>query len=821
MIKVKHGNFKDCALRVPYPPTSQVVKVTDSGKSWFFACVQGGAYEIAAILAKSLAMRPENPVLLEFVQPKPCLKVEVEPADEDSWELISCNTEFIENGLLGQIRVVQNGIMLPIWIENCCAWIRIIDVEGGWGLLQKNSEIMVKPKERKRKLDWKELRAIGGSLELVTNEFPDQSVVACIREKCFVIGFTCCGDIRDGHVSGKLLEKFVRYQVHRVFPVQENVVCFLNKFSLEVKVAQAEFLVSSSEEEFTQVVGHGKIVIYDGMVIENENFKIQVSIKTQINTQEWIGFVLISDTSLITFVPPSALAKPVPTTLKLPSFVSFCKEVKSELDISDTVIIEGAPGVGKTSCITLLSSMLEDDYIGTVVLSCRQFPNKEFIGKLSEAIELAETKVPCVLIIDDLEQVCGKLEDLQMDQSKLISCQSCTTLLSYLDKNHSSSLLKFLFICKHKSYLNNLISTSSYLTTHFSTPPLSHQDIFSIFSHFFPDIPTDSLLSQVKSFTISDLINFCKLCKLQLTPLTSTSETLLSLLKEFTPQALEKKENLTKTSWEQIGGLFAAKEKVLEAFQFPVKFSILYENYPLKLRSGMLLYGPPGCGKTFLSSAIPSICEMATICVKGPELLNKYIGASEQAVREVFERAKRVKPSAIIFDEFEAIVPKRGSGSTAVTDRIVNQFLCELDGVESRGGVYVIAISSRPELIDPALLRPGRLDFHVYCPFPNSLERADILKVLCGKLGITIDYEKIAEIMQGYTGADIQGLMNNLQIKLAHGQCQFIHENDFLEEFKSFSSSFGRRQREEYEERYLKFANKKNVDGVGKKTALI
>lgn len=124
------------------------------------------------------------------------------------------------------------------------------------------------------------------------------------------------------------------------------------------------------------------------------------------------------------------------------------------------------------------------------------------------------------------------------------------------------------------------------------------------------------------------------------------------------------------------------------------------------MSSGILLYGPPGCGKTFIASATANELGMNFLSVKGPELLNKYIGASEQAVRDIFEKALNAKPCIVFFDEFDAIVPKRNSGSTNVTDRVVNQFLCYLDGVSSLAGVYILAATSRPDLIDPALIRP-------------------------------------------------------------------------------------------------------------------
>ena len=180
----------------------------------------------------------------------------------------------------------------------------------------------------------------------------------------------------------------------------------------------------------------------------------------------------------------------------------------------------------------------------------------------------------------------------------------------------------------------------------------------------------------------------------------------------------------------RVGGLASVKAQLDEALALPSRAPEVFASAPLRLRTGCLLYGPPGCGKTLV--ALQAIKEAGVRCVavKGPELLNKYIGQSEARVRDVFRRASACAPCAVFFDEFDAIAPRRGKDSTGVTDRVVNQFLTELDGVESLAGVVVIAATSRPDMIDPALLRPGRLDRTVACPFPNRDERRDILRVL-------------------------------------------------------------------------------------------
>ena len=174
-----------------------------------------------------------------------------------------------------------------------------------------------------------------------------------------------------------------------------------------------------------------------------------------------------------------------------------------------------------------------------------------------------------------------------------------------------------------------------------------------------------------------------------------------------------------------------------------------------------------------MAAAIAKKFNINFISVKGPELLNKYIGASEQNVRELFERAQNQRPSILFFDEFDSLVPKRGSGSTSVTDRIVNQFLCYLDGVEGRDGVFVMAATSRPDLVDVALLRPGRIDKAVFCSFPEEQDRKEILDVYLNKFKFNeviseqerdIFLTDLAAKTQMFTSADLKGLIQNAQL---------------------------------------------------------
>ncbi|RDH34410.1 P-loop containing nucleoside triphosphate hydrolase protein [Aspergillus welwitschiae] len=244
-------------------------------------------------------------------------------------------------------------------------------------------------------------------------------------------------------------------------------------------------------------------------------------------------------------------------------------------------------------------------------------------------------------------------------------------------------------------------------------------------------------------------------------------------IKGFTPASLR---NVTLTSstttFAGIGGLTETRKMLLETLQYPTKYAPIFAQCPLRLRSGLLLYGYPGCGKTLLASAVAGECGLNFISVKGPEILNKYIGASEKSVRDLFERAQAARPCILFFDEFDSIAPKRGHDSTGVTDRVVNQLLTQMDGAEGLSGVYVLAATSRPDLIDPALLRPGRLDKSLICDMPNHADRLDIIRAVSEKLAMNEEVaarlDEVAARTEGFSGADLQAVVYNAHLEAVH-----------------------------------------------------
>ncbi|PFH33937.1 hypothetical protein BESB_070890 [Besnoitia besnoiti] len=244
-------------------------------------------------------------------------------------------------------------------------------------------------------------------------------------------------------------------------------------------------------------------------------------------------------------------------------------------------------------------------------------------------------------------------------------------------------------------------------------------------------------------------------------------------LREFVPRALHShdflKANLT---LRDVGGLEKVKEDLRDMLTMESRFGHLMRRAGVSVHRGVLLIGPPGCGKSLLAKAAVGDLEMRCLEVKGPELLNKYIGSSEAAVRGVFNKAQQAKPCVVLFDEIDSLAPKRGGDSTGVTDRVVNQLLCYLDGVEERQGVYVIATTSRPDLLDPALLRPGRLEKVCYCGLPTSSnQRLQILEACAKKTGTANDVslpDAEKAIPWDFAPADIHAAVKSAQLMAVH-----------------------------------------------------
>jgi transitional endoplasmic reticulum ATPase len=242
-----------------------------------------------------------------------------------------------------------------------------------------------------------------------------------------------------------------------------------------------------------------------------------------------------------------------------------------------------------------------------------------------------------------------------------------------------------------------------------------------------------------------------------------TMQDFTDVIKEMEPSAMrEVFVEIPDVNWEDIGGLSSIKQELQEAVEWPLKYQGVFAYADAIPPKGILLYGPPGTGKTLMAKAAANESEANFISIKGPELLSKWVGESEKGVREIFRKARQAAPCIIFFDELDAIAPIRGSdfGDSHVTERVISQLLTELDGLEILTNVIVIGATNRPDIIDQALLRPGRFDRLLYVPQPDLDSRIQIIKIHTKKKPLTDDVkiEELAKHTDGYTGADIASL---------------------------------------------------------------
>jgi len=237
----------------------------------------------------------------------------------------------------------------------------------------------------------------------------------------------------------------------------------------------------------------------------------------------------------------------------------------------------------------------------------------------------------------------------------------------------------------------------------------------------------------------------------------------LSAYREITPTAMrEVYVEVPSVRWKEVGGLEELKAELIESVEWPLKKPEMFKKMGIKPPRGILLYGPPGCGKTLLARAVATEGEANFISVKGPEIFSKWVGESEKAIREVFRKARTAAPAIIFFDELDSIVPRRGLGysDSGASERVISQLLTELDGIEALQNVVVIAATNRPDILDPAVLRPGRFDRLIYVPAPDFKALKEIFKIHTRDMPLSkdVDMDQLTRMAAGYSGADVEAL---------------------------------------------------------------
>lgn len=473
---------------------------------------------------------------------------------------------------------------------------------------------------------------------------------------------------------------------------------------------------------------------------------------------------------------------------------------KTLVEINDAVrsgfsvggLIYGSRGSGKTAVLQDIARELSRDCIYSVFLSCAP-KSEDPVGSIKELLSRvlleASWYAPSVVILDDLD----KLVPAEVEHADSTKTRQLAEIFQQIAQTTMAARpVCILASSQSKESIHAHLVTSHVFeeSFHLKSPDkevrraIIKEAIRSLGMETDESFDMLEIAGSTEGYQPGDLWTLVERSKHQtiirrVETLSLSSNSIIQddftkALAGFIPASLRGvKLQKSNVSWKEIGGLRETKRILLETLEWPTRYAPIFAKSPLRLRSGLLLYGYPGCGKTLLASAVASESGLNFISIKGPEILNKYIGASEQSVRDLFERAQAAKPCILFFDEFDSIAPKRGHDSTGVTDRVVNQMLTQMDGAEGLDGVYVLAATSRPDLIDSALLRPGRLDKSMICDMPDFEDRLDILNAVAnggGKMDMSdsVDLKDVAARTEGYSGADLQAVLYNAYLEAVH-----------------------------------------------------
>ncbi|KAM3582280.1 AAA+-type ATPase [Umbelopsis sp. WA50703] len=476
------------------------------------------------------------------------------------------------------------------------------------------------------------------------------------------------------------------------------------------------------------------------------------------------------------------------------------------------VLLYGPPGTGKTLIARAVASETNAHVIlinGAEVLS-------KFYGeteqKLRNIFEEAQERAPSIIFIDEIDALCPKRDEAPGEMEKRV----VATLLTLMDgisstlQSKSQAGIVVIGATNRPNALDEALRRPGRFDREVEIGIPNTAARYSILSTILRKIPNSLENEQIESIAATshgyvgaDLSAVCReaglkcINRLSVDPLWEQSRDMQAVvvtyqdmkdaMAEIRPSAMrEIMLEVPKVYWNDIGGQSDVKSKLKESVEWPLKHPDAFARMGIRPPKGVLLYGPPGCSKTLMAKALATEAGLNFIAVKGPELFSKWVGESERAVREVFRKARAASPSIIFFDEIDALTVKRGSdgdGGTSVADRVLSQLLNELDGIEPLVNVTVVAATNRPDIIDSALLRPGRIDRILYVNPPDLASRHEIFRLQLAKIQCSPDVsaDELAEKTNGYSGAEIVAICQEaaLQAMEADIHAQFIQAIHF------------------------------------------
>ncbi|MEI6046775.1 MAG: CDC48 family AAA ATPase [Chloroflexota bacterium] len=460
------------------------------------------------------------------------------------------------------------------------------------------------------------------------------------------------------------------------------------------------------------------------------------------------------------------------------------------IDPPKGVLLYGPPGSGKTLIARAVANETSAHFISVSGPEIIQKFYGESEANLRKIFQEATSQAPSIIFLDEIDSLAPHREQVQGEVEKRV----VGTLLTLMDGLKGRGAVVVIGATNLPNNLDPALRRPGRFDREISigVPDRpGREEILTIYTRSMPlspEVDISRLASITHGFVGADLAALCREAALsamrrvipnmelgtagipyeQFVNLDVRMTDFLAALKEIEPSAIrEVYTEVPDVTWDKIGGLDDVKEALREAVEWPLNYPDLFEQTDTKPPRGVLLYGPPGCGKTLLAQAMATESEINFISVKGPELLSKWVGESEKAVREIFKKARQAAPCIIFFDEIDAVAPARGMRATdGVSDRVVAQLLTEIDGIEESAGLIILGATNRPEMLDPALMRPGRFDLKIAIPAPDAVARHKILEVHTASKPIAdltlLDW--LVPLTDGLVGAELEALCNRASL---------------------------------------------------------
>jgi transitional endoplasmic reticulum ATPase len=449
------------------------------------------------------------------------------------------------------------------------------------------------------------------------------------------------------------------------------------------------------------------------------------------------------------------------------------------------VLLHGPPGCGKTLLARAVANESEANFFsinGPEIMS-KFYGESE--ARLREIFQQAQQNSPSIIFIDELDAIAPKREEVTGEVERRVVAQ----LLALMDGLGGRGNVIVIGATNRPGALDPALRRPGRFDREIEIgvpDKKARHEILQIHTRGMPlseDVRLKKLADMTHGYTGADLAALGRETAMKslrrylpeinleeerippsvLEKMEVRMEDFLNAYKEITPTAMREVYIETPmVNWTDVGGLEEVKHELIEAVEWPLKNPEVFSRLGIRPPKGILLFGPPGCGKTMLARAVATESEANFITIKGPEVFSKWVGESEKAIREVFRKARMAAPAVIFFDEFDSLVPRRGMGfaDSGVTERVISQLLTEMDGILTLEDVVVIAATNRPDIIDRAVLRPGRFDRLIYVPEPDEQARLKIFKIYTKDMPLKedVDIDSLAKMTKGYSGADIQAL---------------------------------------------------------------